>query len=231
MAVALINSTSSKTGAPNTVVTSAISTEGADFLFVGFSTDDPSNPVLTDTYLNTWTALTSYTQTNVRVRTYYCQAPQVGPNHVFTGTVVAGATIIFALAFSGVKESGQVFDRESGANGFVATLQPGTLTPAQSNCLIVSILGINSAGAPMSIDSSFIETATEFEFAAGTNYGGSIAYLVQGAAAAVNPTWTRTNTNGTVCSQHVFFAQDADSQEVTSSAAAKTMTLSMTGAG
>jgi hypothetical protein len=138
---------------------------------------------------------------------YYCIPTSVGTNH--TASVAADATpddpaaSIFFAAFSGVKQTSP-FDQINGSNGFASTLQPGSITPTENNELVVALLGINSSGTPMSINSGFTETNTEINFGAGDHYGGCMAYIIQTTAAAVNPTWTRTNTNGMAVMQCSF---------------------------
>lgn len=201
----LISSTAGNTGGPNTVTTTGIDTTGANLLVVGLALDDAASATVSDSKGNTWTQLISYTQGNVRVRLYYSIPASVGTAHAFTVTGSSIFASIYVQAFSGVSAVGAV-DKQSGSNGFVAALQPGSITPGQNNELIVTLLGINAAGAPMSIDSGFTET-NELDFVGSASYGGAMAYLVQTTAAAVNPTWTRTNTNGTAATQASFVSQ------------------------
>jgi hypothetical protein len=177
------------------ITTGSLDTTGADLLIIGLAIDDAYNTAPTDSKGNTWTqAPNTYTQTNVRVRLWYSIPTSVGSGHTFSaGTSPFGS--LFAAAFSGGKQTSPA-DQQNGANGFVGTIQPGSITPTEDNELIIALLGINAAGTPISINSSFIETNTEINFGAGDHYGGCMAYLIQTAAAAVNPTWTRTNTNG-----------------------------------
>lgn len=187
------DSASGLTGA----TTAGLNTTGADFLIIGLACDDAFNQTPSDSKGNTWTQVsTSYTQTNVRVRMWYAPGTSVGTSHTFTATGGGGLVgCIFALALAGVKQSG-AFDQINGANGFASTLATGSITPSENNEICVTVMGINASGTPISINSSFIETNTEINFGAGDHYGGCMAYLIQTTAAAVNPTWTRTNTNG-----------------------------------
>lgn len=201
MAYALISNSAPAQGLAS-ATTAGIDTTGADLLIIALCCDDAHTATPTDSKSNTWTQLTSYTQTNVRVRLWYSTPSSVGTNHTFSSNGLGFVGTILGAAFSGAAQSSPA-DQQSGANGFVATLQPGSITPSENNELIWSHFGINAAGSPMSIDSGFTELA-EADFSAGVAYGGSFAYKIQTTAAAVNPTWTRTNTNGCACTQASF---------------------------
>ena len=209
MAYAHVANTS--TAGASGLTTSTIDTTGADLLIIGLACDDAYNTTPTDSKSNTWTQLTSYTQTNVRVRLWYSIPSSVGTSHTASASgAIAGA--IFFAAFSGGKQTAPA-DQQSGSNGFVATLQPGSITPTEDNELLISVFGINSSGTPISIDSSYTETS-EHNFAAGVNYGGAFAYKIQTTATAINPTWTRTNTNGCATTQASFKAAAAASSAI-----------------
>lgn len=197
----------------STVTTAGIDTTGADFLVIGTPIQDPWGGTPTDNKSNTWTEVSnSYTRTNVRVRTFFSIPTSVGTGHTFTiapdSTPDDPVGCIFVAAFSGAKQSTPE-DQINGSNNFSGTIQPGSITPGENNELIISVVGINASGTPISIDSGFTKTSTEINFSAGSNYGGCMAYLIQTAAAAVNPTWTRTGTNGNAAMQVSFKAAPA----------------------
>lgn len=201
MPIALISNSTATSGL-NATTTAGIDTTGADLLIIALCCDDAYNDTVTDSKGNTWTQLTSYTQTNVRVRMWYSIPTSVGTAHTFTAPGVLFVGTMLAAAFSGAAQT-TPNDQQSGANGFVSTLQPGSITPSEDNELIWTHFGINSAGSPISIDSGFTELG-EADFGPADHYGGSFAYKIQTTAAAVNPTWTRTNTNGCACTQVSF---------------------------
>jgi len=174
--------------------TGSIDTTGADLIVIGLAVDDGYNGTPTDSKSNTWTqAASSYTQGNVRVRLWYTVPSSTGSGHTFTfsGTPVGS---MFVAAFSGAAQSSPL-DQQNGANGFGSSLQTGSITPTESNELVVSVYSANAAASPMSVNSGFTET-NEIDFGSGDHYGGTMAYLVQTTASGVNPTWSRTGTNG-----------------------------------
>jgi len=201
-AVTLIANTSAAGFGETT--TAGINTTGADFIVIGLAIDDGYNGTPSDSKSNTWTQVSNtYTQTNVRVRMWYTRPTSVGTSHTFTVPANPIGSI-FVAAFSGVNLS--TTDQQNGANGFASSLATGSITPTQNGALLISLLGINAVGLPISINNSFTLIDDE-EFVSGTNYGGGMAWRLQDPAAAINPTWTRTNTNGmaaTVISFKIF---------------------------
>lgn len=191
MAYSLITNTSVQ-GASN-VTTPAVDTTGADLLILGISCDDAYSTTPTDSKGNTWTQGTSYTQGNVRVRLYYSVPTSVGTSHTFSASwAITG--VMFMLAFSGALQTSPL-DQQNGANSFNTSLACWSITPVENNELIISVYWINSSGIPISVNEWMTEVY-EDDFDSGVAYGGAIAYKIQTASAAINPTWTRTNSNG-----------------------------------
>lgn len=156
---------------------------------------------VSDSKSNSWTGLTvrgSAPQTRI----FYAANPTVGAGHIFTisGSLSAGSV----LAFSGVVQA-TPFEVENGASTSAITIQPGSVTPAESGALIVTSLGAQSGfvNSALAIDSGF--TRTDYQvFISGNSYGTAAAYLVQGAAAAVNPIWTGAASNTVASAIAVF---------------------------
>ncbi len=178
-----------------TVTTDAIDTSGADLIVVGVSeysggsgfctpTDNKSN----SPYIGT-TAQTSATAQ--RIRLFYFQAPTVGSGHTFTCTDTAGFPAIVVAAFAGSIAS--PLDQGNGAVNNVTiatTLQTGSVTPTNTNQLLVTVISTGTSGT-YSIDSSFITDATfQSSFSGGNSEGLAMAYLIETSIVAQNPTWT-----------------------------------------
>lgn len=192
--IKIIGNTSAA-GTANTVTTSSLDTTGANLVIVACSYQVSSGASLTDNKSNTWTALTeSAYSANVAVKLYYCINPVVGSGHTFT---LSGTTVypsIGVLALSGMLNA-NVFDVENGANNGTAksTIATGSITPTLDDELLVTVLGFNNSGTPLSIDNSFTVLESQ-NFLASNHYGLGLAYKVQTSASAINPTWTRTGT-------------------------------------
>lgn len=179
--------------APNGGTSGSIDTTGADFIYYAVAHDAAGVPVVSDSKLNTWTALTAQTHGAVEITPYYTENASSGTSHTFTVTGIGVYAAVAVQAFSGGTTTSA--DQTNGANNFANTLATGSVTPSENNELVITPLGFNAAGTPTSIDSSFTGLV-EANFGSGNNYGVALAYLIQTAAAAVNPTWTRTGTNG-----------------------------------
>lgn len=178
-------------GDGTTALTSGtIDTTGADLL-IAFSSAyvGASSITFSDSKSNTWTGLTN-TVTNRNSRIWYAFGPTVGSGHTFT--VGGGDGSLFNQAFcvmavSG-KASGDPFDSQNtNANSASATITSGSITPLQSGELIVSGFSSAATAASPAVDSGF--TLVNSISGSGHDVIG-LGYLIQGAASAVNPTWT-----------------------------------------
>jgi hypothetical protein len=181
-----------------------IATTGADLLVVAVADyDNVAVGVLSDSVggnnNGTFNGLTAQgVSGDSRVRLYYVKPTHVGASHVFTYTNTGSYSSIAVEAWSGSNTSnpypGSNENGASDSNNAHTTLQPGSLTPANDNSLIVTALSLTTAGfsAP-TINQSFAVDATQVGGA--NNFGLTIASLAQaGTATAVNPTWTHSAT-------------------------------------
>ena len=194
MAIAHIVSTSAGGTASSTVTSSAVDTTGANLIVVAVSVFGTNSVTVSDSKSNTpYTALTARTQATQSLRMYYFLAPSVGSGHTFTASGTSIFPTISVSAFSGVATS-SALDQESGTTSASGgtTFQPGSITPSQDNCLLVT--GVCSSGNTHSINGSFNATSTNE--AAGQHVGGGIAYKIQTTAGAENPTWTWVTSTG-----------------------------------
>lgn len=189
MAIALVVDVEvQNTGGGTTETTGAVDTTGADFIAVAVIGDgDPGTLTVSDSKSNIYTPLTRQVQDPKFAQLFYVFNPTVGSGHTFTAT---GSVDIFCSigvqAFSGVAS----FDQQSGSSnaGIETTIQPGSLTPPADGALFVIAMVDQGETGAHSINQSFIET---MDFAEnGSAAGGGMSYLIQGTAAAQNPTYT-----------------------------------------
>jgi hypothetical protein len=160
---------------------------GASLLVVVVAFLEATPIVVTDSEGNTWTPLSEYASgaANGRVRMYYVENPTVAADQEFsiTGTAFQSAVI---AGFSNIATV-SAFDKENGAgSASAATQQPGSVTPANNNALLVTGLEFVSASGNASIDSDFILIESIED---GGNFACAMAYKVQTTAGAENPTW------------------------------------------
>lgn len=187
---------STPAGGANGGTTSGIDTTGANLIVLGTcSYNLVATPTVSDNKSNTYTALTTYTSTGARVILYYCLAPTVGSGHTFTISQTGSFSVISAKAFSGVKTSSP-FDQQNGNNFNAAAtgIQTNSVTPTENNELLVTVLGHEGSTPAPTINLSFT-TPSVLNYSAGNNFGFALSYLIQGTAAATNPTWTFSSTS------------------------------------
>jgi hypothetical protein len=195
------------TPGPNGGTTGAIDTTGAKLIVIHTASVVAVSGV-SDSKGNTWVPKT--VRSNVGLtrhsQQFYVLNPTAGAGHTFTVSGLNTYAVIEAVAY----DNDVAFDVESGAgsNGAVATLQPGSITPAGNNGVFISGFCANTSSTP-SIDSGFTArqvTAT----GAANNMQAGIADKIQTTGGPENPTWTVAgNANGPAtdecaCSMLVF---------------------------
>lgn len=176
-------------GGGATTTPTPIDTSGADLITI--SSGYISISAVIDNYGNTWVPRTVRGSGGAFTVLWEAVAPLCGPGHTFT--VAGNGASICVAAFSLVN----AFDQESAGGDQPAgnTVQPGALTPPANDYLFISFFATNNNnGVPdAAIDSGFT-IAANAPAVAGTCVGSALAYLIQGAAAAENPTWTDPDT-------------------------------------
>src|SRR6187549_386485 len=169
----------------------AIDTSGADFLIAAVIYDSRTTPTFTDNKGNTWTA--GFAQTNLSnasCQPYWCNPTSKGTGHtVSCGGPTSQFSSVYFAAFSGALQGTPKDQAISNVGIASSTCQPGSITPTENNELVICICGFNIAGNP-SISGGGMILLDKNGLSAGAFYGGGLAYVVQTAAAAINPTWT-----------------------------------------
>lgn len=197
MAWNLVASTTSRGGNASP----SVDTTGADLIVIaaiGFAGVTAPH----DSKSNTFTALSERTGSQCKVRIYYVVSPSVGSGHTCTANTAGQFAVGFIYAFSGCNTA-DAFDQESAGGGTASgtSLQPGSVTPDEDNCLIVSGLSFfNSTGA--TINGGYTGAAVDTD--GSTHISGGGAYLVQTSAAATNPTWSWAGNADAAAASAVF---------------------------
>jgi hypothetical protein len=202
--MALITSVQATPGA-NGGTTGAVDTTGAKLIVIHTASFAAVSGV-SDSKGNTWIPKTarSNVATTRYSRCFYVLNPTAGTGHTFTVSGTGIYAVIEVLAY----DNDVAFDAESGAgsNGPVATIQPGSITPAGNNGLFIAGVCSNLGSIP-SIDSGFalrLSTAT----GAANNMEAGCADKQQTTGGAENPTWTvdanTGNPDDCACSMLVF---------------------------
>lgn len=171
---------------------SAINTTGADFLVAVIS--GAIGPAISDSKGNTWHELTMQIGSfSSETSIWYAYNPTVGSGHTFTASGEFPGMCV--AAFSGRLTSGDPFDVENGAVEGPSPRQAGSVTPSQDGELLIA--GLGGTPSPISIDSGFT-IAESMNLTGGVNYGCVLAYLEQGTAGALNPSWTFSGSGAAV---------------------------------
>ena len=176
-----------------TNVAGPLNTTGANLIVVT-AQDYTSGVTLSDSYGNTWILAVSQVGSVLQSYIYYCLNPTVGVGHTFTttGSPYNGAPSV--TAWSGAATS-SVLGQTNGNATSTSTNQPGSVTPTVNGSLIVT--GLYSSASTHSINSGFtIYSDDNANFAA--------AYLIQGTAGAINPTWTLSGATSATSTIAVF---------------------------
>lgn len=206
MAIVLVASAQNETLVANNTITvpapaGTINTTGANLIVVFVCTSNAGSlPTLVDSKGNTYIPLTQYNGVEYG-RLWYCLNPIVGSGHTFTFTTSTNSfPRVTVTAWSGIAIS-SAFDTENGngSGSNVTSLNTGSVTPSQNGSLIVTGSGHDFSGvSAIGINSGFTLGPT-------TPIGlSSQAYLIQMAAAAINPTWNWT-TSTTVANAIAVF--------------------------
>ena len=198
MAWAFVSKAVAQSPDANNATTSGIDTTGADTLFIVacWYASIIEDVTVSDSKSNTWTALTKQSDgSNSRLRIWYAKNATVGTGHTFTVNSSTQYGSISASAFSGGHLT-TPFDTgiESGASTAGATsLAPGSVTPSENNCLLLTALGNqDSNGSTATTPSGYTGLNTVDRIAFGL--GISTAYLIQTTAGASNPSWSWTTS-------------------------------------
>lgn len=184
MAIALVSHFTE--GNVNGFTSAAFNSSGGNFVMVAVSENSAGGVTgITDSKGNTYTPLTEG-NFQPQGRLFYAKNATCGAGHTVTEAGNTFANICVA-AFSGVDTTAP-FDAEDGqAGAFGSTAQSlGAITPAVNGELIIAMMSFNNGGT-LTIDSgmTILDQAPT-----GSSWGCGMAYLLQGTAGAINPTWT-----------------------------------------
>lgn len=147
---------------------------------------------------NTWNSRTAQEDADAsgsKVRIFDCILPNT---HASLHTVrLTGDDVFAALhvyAFSGTHSSSP-FDKEIGDDEAIfgdESGKAGAILPAENNEIIIHGMVFGSAAVSGLAISGGYSTPITNAFVGGTTMGGGSAYLIQGALASTDPTWSWT---------------------------------------
>jgi hypothetical protein len=182
--------------APNitNATTGAFDTTGATLLAIWVSgyNVNPNYTTPTDSKSNTWAVGPHYKNSNqVGGQWFYCLSPTVGSGHTFSMTTTGQFATFYVAWADSIAAS--AFDGSTGAGSTSGTsLASGSITPTQAGDLILS--GHTSeVNTTYAVDSG-MTVLQQTPYVASTHEGGALAWVIQGAAAAINPSWSWTGS-------------------------------------
>lgn len=202
MAAALVASVlEGSSDAGFSVTSTAIDTTGANLIYIAVSRWTGGslaavNPI-TDSYGNTWTALTGESSTGgADVSHFYCIDPVVGGGHTFTATSTVSSNTyptIAVLAFSGAS-GGLVDETGLASNGNATSLNSGTVTPVSDGCVVVSVLSVLTLVTGINVSGGSLSIVDVVDYVNGQHQGMAVAYEIQTTATARQASWSWTNS-------------------------------------
>jgi hypothetical protein len=207
MAYALLDSVSVGSSNGDSAITASIDTTGAS-LVVAFASWHPgvSEGTMGDGPSNAYdTSLTMQTAGSSRGKLYFVANPTTSATHQFVYTTTDGFPSLYVLVFSGAHSSPYT-SQESGATASAISVEPGSLTPPEDNCLLVSGCAYTEATRTFSIPTPAGWTVAEqLTFSSGQYFGGGIGYQIQTSATASNPAWTLDSGSGSLAAAMAVF--------------------------
>jgi len=186
--------------------TSSINTTGANLIVVVKTWTGGSEPALSDSNTNSYTAAgaAQVDSGNQRyVRQYYVQGGTVGSGHTFTlgGTAHYGSVAV--LAFSGMSAS--PLDQNAGDSETAWTTHPsGSITPTQANTVSVTGLMYDSGSGAITEPTGYT-AGPEVAVSSGAHVGVSAAWKILTATTTINPDWTSSTSYLYGASKHVNY--------------------------
>jgi hypothetical protein len=197
MAYALVSNRADGLG-QNGGTSGAINSTGANLIVLAVGSYQPTALAagdISDSQSNAWTMQGQYSiSSNNKISLFYKAAPTTNASHTFTVTKTDCYAAICVAAFSGAHAS--PFDDEDGGDnaGLSAVVSPATgITPAANNALVISALTMGASHGALTEPTGFTLLNTN-AYVDSVSFGVSMAYDIQGTAAATDPEWTASAT-------------------------------------
>lgn len=190
----------------NTFSTGEVTTTGANLITVIKGWYGATEPDLTDSKTNTYTAAGAAqpdSGSNRWVRHYHVYGGTVGANHSWTLTGSGHYGVLTVLAFSGMASS--PVDQNSGDVGTSwTTLASGSLTPSQANSVSVTAVMFDSGSGAITHPTGYT-AGPEVMTASGAHIGLSVAWKTLTATTTINPDWTTDSAYLYGATKHVNY--------------------------
>lgn len=194
-----VNSAAAASADLSTVTTAPIDTTGATLLVAVVSASSALAP--SDSAGNTWTPRGSYTPGGPTVQIWDCVNPVTSASHTLSAGSVSGFQTPAAalMAFKGGDTASPFESRTGAAGSSVTSQQPGSVTPVNDGSLLIAGLS-TSVNATPGVDGGFSQNHANSSVSRTVGSG----YLIQGAKAAANPTFSWTGSGNAAATIAVY---------------------------
>lgn len=178
----------------NGVTVSGVNAVGANLIIADVANTSPTRGSITDSSGNTWHWITSsvvYGGPPWNDQMAYCAPCTVSSSMSFTYSQSGSFPSMAILALNdsgGTPTLDQSNMAPQNATG-VTSIQPGSVTPTIAGELLVTGLAQNTTSATNTINDSFI-ISDQTLAVSNASVGVSLAYILSGTTAAINPTWS-----------------------------------------
>lgn len=192
---ALVANTTATANASSPGSSPAINTTGSKLIILGVGRY--LGNTVSDNQSNTWTLAGSSSANSGGgvAEVFYCYNPVVNASHVFTISGSNSYAVMFVEAFSG-SAAAPLDQQNSAVANSTSTIQLGAITPTLGNELVVTVAtNTGTATTSITVNQGFLQPSSFINGVGGTFFGGMMAYLIQGGAATVNPTWTSNESD------------------------------------
>jgi hypothetical protein len=192
-----------------TVSTAAVDTTGATLIVASVSDHPANSGTISDSQTLTWTtSLSSANATGSEVKLFFAVATSTNASHTFTYSGASTFPAICVIAFAGTHATTPYTGQESTATAASNSVQPGSLTPSEDNCVVVSGLSFNdNAGQTFSISGGWT-IAGQVAYSGGQHFGVGLGYSIQTTATASNPTWSFAASSADLGASSAVFKSD-----------------------
>lgn len=148
-----------------------------------------------------WNLLDNDTNTSVKQAVYECPKPVTGSGHTITVACTGGGLpSVFFIGTRGVRLVNRADQASTNAVSTGTSVQPGSITPSENNCIVVTCLGAY-AGNITAPGGGYTGNTVNTSVA---HIGGGLSYIIQTTATATNPTWTKASSGDSVARSFSF---------------------------
>lgn len=198
MSIAIITSASGTPSVHGSVTTSEFNSTGGETLVVLSASSGDADRTITDDKSNVFPGpVDRFYTAGGSVQLDIVESMITGSGHDVTLAFPYTTPAIAAIVATGLAAS-PLDQTAAGYTGNGTSIQPGSITPSEDGCLILIAGRCNAGTASISITDGFNTNLVSISW--GGNVVGWFSWIIQGSAAAINPTVSASFGNAkTLC--------------------------------